>query len=117
MSYSRRNAVDALVDLRAELSLVQEVPVLICVDECNWLYEPTAFHYMGEQLMPSQMIIAALFRTFSEKSYGSKDTVEALELSLRPPLNTETGSFELHASTERYERTTDTTAGNFLFCA
>ena len=109
LANKRRYATDALVDLRAELSLVEEMPVLVCVDECNWLYEPTAFHYMGAPLMPSQMTIAALFRTFASKQprdmyFGERkcDHWESLEGSLRPPLNAKTGSFELHAATERH---------------
>jgi hypothetical protein len=55
-------AGDALLDLRLELSLVEEVPVLVACDEVNALYWPGVFYEKGRALAPSQFLHAEAFR-------------------------------------------------------
>ena len=63
-------ASDALYDLRLELSLVEEHPVLIAVDEINTLYEDTCFYSQGKEVRPDELLLASAFRLLGPRGCG-----------------------------------------------
>mmetsp|Transcript_17599 Transcript_17599/g.34615 ORF Transcript_17599/g.34615 Transcript_17599/m.34615 type:complete len:499 (+) Transcript_17599:160-1656(+) len=55
-------AGDALLDLRLELGLVTEVPVMIAVDQINAFSWPTCFHENAVPVVPERLMMAETFR-------------------------------------------------------
>ena len=67
------HACDALFDLRMELSLVEEVPVLVAVDEVDALYWPTALWMAGKPLRTSQLLLCRAFRFLGDVTGETAD--------------------------------------------
>eukprot|EP00924_Labyrinthula_sp_SR-Ha-C_P014350 maker-scaffold_20-snap-gene-3.42-mRNA-1 protein AED:0.01 eAED:0.01 QI:339/0.6/0.66/1/1/1/6/61/445 len=59
-------AANCVYDLRQELGLVQEVPVMIAVDELNYLYWPSAFYAQGEHIPTYNLLLPKSFRCINE---------------------------------------------------
>lgn len=55
-------ACTAVVDLRAELALVTEFPVLIAVDEYNTWFAKTVFGFEGKDVLPGDLSVVAALR-------------------------------------------------------
>jgi len=56
------HASNCLYDLRMELSLVTEYPVLIVADQFNSIYWPTPFWSQGKQVSTEQLLTVGTFR-------------------------------------------------------
>lgn len=61
---SKAYAGDALYDLRMELGLVTEYPVLIAADQVNSLYWPVPFSAKGLWISPDKLLFSESFRFF-----------------------------------------------------
>ena len=48
-----------------ELALVEEFPVLVAIDDFNWLYEPTEYFYDERYIPPQQLSLVSAFRMFA----------------------------------------------------
>jgi len=57
-------AGDAMYDLRMELGLVEDFPVLIVSDQANALYWPTCFYAKGSAVGPDKLLALETFRDF-----------------------------------------------------
>jgi len=64
---SRQYAGDAVLDLRLELGLVEEFPVLIACDEFNSCYWPTCFYVDEKPLLPHQLMTNEIHRMLTEE--------------------------------------------------
>mmetsp|Transcript_5692 Transcript_5692/g.7446 ORF Transcript_5692/g.7446 Transcript_5692/m.7446 type:complete len:492 (+) Transcript_5692:101-1576(+) len=60
------HASNCLFDLRMELGLVSEYPVLIVCDQFNSLYWPTPYWYQGNQVTSEQLLTTSTFRCLDE---------------------------------------------------
>jgi hypothetical protein len=69
------HAADAVYDLRLELSLVEEKPVLIAIDEINTLYWPTGYWQNGTPIHASQLCVVKALRFIDGIEQGVKTNV------------------------------------------
>jgi hypothetical protein len=64
-------ATDALLDLKRELCLQTEFPVLIAVDELNWLYEQSFYPHKGEVVPTERLSLPMGFRMLSASGFDA----------------------------------------------
>jgi len=57
-----RDSGDAVYDLRRELALVEEFPVLLAVDQLNAVYWPTCFYSKGKNIAPEKLLFCEALR-------------------------------------------------------
>jgi hypothetical protein len=62
-----------MLDALDELALVEEFPVLVAIDDFNWLYEPTEYFYDERYIPPQQLSLVSAFRMFAaDDEYRSR---------------------------------------------
>ena len=69
-------ASNALYDLRMELGLVEEYPVLVTTDQFNVLYWPSCFYARGEHVPAYNLIVPSSFRSLE----SSGEVVDSLQI-------------------------------------